>query len=489
MDLKKVFISYSWGDKAHQDWVQNLGTRLINDGIDVTLDRWSAKEGHDITFFMETMVKKDLYDRVLIISDEKYSKKADNRDGGVGVETQIITPSIYSDGTQEKFLPLVVERDENDEPCLPVFLKSRLYFDFSKEEYFEETYENLVRNIYDAPQIVKPKLGNKPSYITDDRSIVNSNTSFLVRSLENQLSKNPNRINSLAQEFIDDFKSNLFEFRLNLENGITFLDAGKKSVDKIHEYRNLREDFIQFLQIITKTEYNFDVDIVKSLFEEKDVYNRPQDVNLRSWSTAEYQHYKFIFHELFIYVVAICLKNQNYNALAEFLHSPYFYQNSNIREIKAQKFIEIREHPEILNEYYIQEFRKISGSAELMISNLSDKLNKQLFIQADLLLHYIDELNNNDVLSYKKWFPVTYIYKDEGLSNTFFSKLVSKKYFEKLKVVFDVEDIESFKEILIEYKDNNKKQSRRNPSFNNDPWHGVPFIYEIVKIEEIGMYK
>ena len=148
-----------------------------------------------------------------------------------------------------------------------------------------------------------------------------------------------------------------------------------------------------------------------------------------------------------------------------------------------------REYPEILNEYYKQEFRKISGSAELMISNLSDKITKQLFIQADLLLHYIDELNNNDVLSYKKWFPVTYIYKDEGLSNTFFSKLVSKKYFEKLKVVFDVEDIESFKEILIEYKDNNEKQSRRNPSFNNDPWHGVPFIYEIVKIEEIGMYK
>jgi uncharacterized protein YcgI (DUF1989 family) len=72
--IKKIFISYSWGTKDHQDWVQNFATRLSSDGIDVTLDRWSAKEGHDINYFMETMVKKDHYDKVLIISDKNYKK-------------------------------------------------------------------------------------------------------------------------------------------------------------------------------------------------------------------------------------------------------------------------------------------------------------------------------------------------------------------------------------------------------------------------------
>ena len=70
---KKVFISYSWGNKEHQDWIVNLGTRLMNDTVDVVLDRWSLKDGHDIFSFMEEMVKSDDIFRVLIICDENYS--------------------------------------------------------------------------------------------------------------------------------------------------------------------------------------------------------------------------------------------------------------------------------------------------------------------------------------------------------------------------------------------------------------------------------
>ena len=99
---KKVFISYSWGNKEHQDWIVNLGTRLMNDTVDVVLDRWSLKDGHDIFSFMEEMVKSDDIFRVLIICDENYRNKANERTGGVGTETQIITPEIYSNQKQEK---------------------------------------------------------------------------------------------------------------------------------------------------------------------------------------------------------------------------------------------------------------------------------------------------------------------------------------------------------------------------------------------------
>lgn len=488
MEAKKVFISYSWGTKDHQDWVQNFGTRLMSDGIDVTLDRWSAREGHDISFFMETMVKKDLYDKVLIISDKNYSNKANDRNGGVGIEAQIITPEIYGNMTQEKFLPIVVERDEDDKPYLPTFLRTKLYFDFSKEEYFEESYENLVRNIYDAPQIVKPQLGKAPSYVTEQQSITNNKTSFFIRSLEHNLSKNPLRINILSKEFIEMFSENLYDFKLNFGGGYNVIDAGKSTVDKIHEYKPMREDLISFLLIVTRTEYNLDSDIIKSLFELKEEYSHPKESDQMQWYPSDYEHFKFIFHELFIYVIAIGLRNQNYDFVAELLHGPYFFENR-YRKEDVQKFVEIRDFPRILNEYYEKEFRKISGSADLMITNLSPQIAKKNFIQADLLLHFIDELYNNETTSYKKWFPVTYFYKMNENISDLFARLLSLKHFEKLKSVFGVESKEELQKILSEYKNKNEKDNRQNPRFSSNPWNHIPFIYELVKIEEIGTYK
>ena len=161
---KKVFISYSWGNKEHQDWIVNLGKRLMTDTVDVILDRWSLKDGHDIHSFMEEMVKsKDVF-RVLIVCDKKYKEKADDREGGVGTETQIISPNLYSNEKQEKFIPIVLERDEDGKAYLPIYLSSRKYIDFSQEEDFEDSYEELLRNILETPSIPKPKLGTKPCY-------------------------------------------------------------------------------------------------------------------------------------------------------------------------------------------------------------------------------------------------------------------------------------------------------------------------------------
>jgi hypothetical protein len=40
-------------------------------------------------------------DKVLIIYDEGYYQKANERKGGVGTETSIITPSVYQNTKQE----------------------------------------------------------------------------------------------------------------------------------------------------------------------------------------------------------------------------------------------------------------------------------------------------------------------------------------------------------------------------------------------------
>ena len=119
MATKKVFISYS---RKIIEQVIELANRLIADGVDVIIDKYDLKDGQDKYVFMEQCVTDDSIDRVLMICDESYCKKANNRDGGVGDEIVIISPEIYGKSNQEKFIPIVVERDENGKEYLPQLL-------------------------------------------------------------------------------------------------------------------------------------------------------------------------------------------------------------------------------------------------------------------------------------------------------------------------------------------------------------------------------
>ncbi|MCH5717837.1 toll/interleukin-1 receptor domain-containing protein [Niabella hibiscisoli] len=94
MDKKRGFISYSWSDADHQDWVTNLANRLVQDGVDIKYDKWDLKEGHDKYAFMESMVNSSDIDKVLIILDKNYCIKADNRKGVLEPRRSSLPPAL-----------------------------------------------------------------------------------------------------------------------------------------------------------------------------------------------------------------------------------------------------------------------------------------------------------------------------------------------------------------------------------------------------------
>lgn len=69
MTAPKLFISYSWSDTEHEQWVIDLATDLRESGVDVILDKWDLKEGHDAVAFMEKMVTDPEIKKVAIICD------------------------------------------------------------------------------------------------------------------------------------------------------------------------------------------------------------------------------------------------------------------------------------------------------------------------------------------------------------------------------------------------------------------------------------
>ncbi len=473
---QKIFISYSWTTPEHEEWVIGLAKRLISDGIDVVLDKWDLKEGNDLYDFMESMVKSPEINKVLIILDKKYAERADSRKGGVGTETQIISPKIYKDVSQEKFIPIVRERDEEGKAFIPTYLDGRVYIDLSSDEHFEENYESLLRNIYGRPAFSKPKLGKAPSYLFED-SPLSFKTSYILRGFEKQLLSKPERANSLIRDFLEEFIGNLKEFSINFKSQDQ-IEIGKQICENINQYTPLRDDFIKFFDILTKSNVDFDIDIVIQFMEELTIFFSPLD-NRSSWGSFEFDNFKIIVHELLLYLVAVGLKNKNYQFIEEILYSSYFTKDKYNYNNEAKSFDVFYGYTDIIKPYYNKTHSQnyFSAMADFIIKRIPDFLSKSLLVQADLLCHYVAELN------YLRWFPITYIYDTSGRYELFY-RLESKRHFEKVKILFNVETIDEFKGKLNELEEKDKGNSYR-VSYSGSFDSVIP-LYRLINKDKIG---
>lgn len=470
----KIFISYSWSSPSHEEWVINLAERLVSDGINVVFDKWDLKEGHDKYDFMESTVKSEEIDKVLIISDKKYTDKANSRSAGVGTETQIISSKIYENVTQEKFIPLVREQDENGDAYLPIFLKGRIYINFSSNEHFELNYENLLRNIFQRPTYNKPKLGKAPGYLFEETPM-NHKTTSILRSFENQIEKNPKRINSIIREFLNEFYNNLKDYPVTCKSNLT-VEVGKAVHDNIILFTSLRNDFISFFDKVSKTDIEIDFDILIRFLEKLPLFK--SELDDKRLSNQYFENYKFIMHELFLYLIAIALKNENYKMIEELFYSSYFFQDKYeyIREPKS--FSKLYNYIDVIDLHYkeIYSTNFICPMADLIIKRIPEGFTINMLVDADLLCHYICQLNNNH------WFPVTYLYKRENYFD-FLQRFISIRHFEKAKGVFEVNTPQELKEKLHAYKESDKNPGSMR---HNNGFEFVKPIYTIIEIEKIG---
>ncbi|MDR2501171.1 MAG: hypothetical protein LBD37_08870, partial [Treponema sp.] len=106
----------------------------------------------------------DTIKKVLMICDKNYAEKANEREGGVGIEAQIISKKVYEQSNQNKFVALIREYDEGGNPCVPTYYHSRMYIDFADDAAFSERFKELVLWIYDEPIYPKPPLGPKSAW-------------------------------------------------------------------------------------------------------------------------------------------------------------------------------------------------------------------------------------------------------------------------------------------------------------------------------------
>ncbi len=439
----KLFISYSWSSPEHQQWVIDLSTTLRESGVDVILDKWDLKEGHDAIKFMEKMVSDPEIKKVAIICDKLYAEKANIRKGGVGTETQIITPEIYAKEDQNKFVVVLSERDPTGQPYLPIYYKSRIYIDLSSAEFYASNFEQLLRWICDKPLYIKPEIGKMPSFLSKEKPITLGTTIKYARALD-ALRNKKEYANGALEEYLSSFIINLEKFRISKDDG----QFDDKLIVNIEDFLPSRNEIIELFFAIAQ--YLPSLETTKQIhnfFERLIPYmERPNDVT--TWSSWESDNFKFIANELLLYFIGCLTKYERFDSIAYFLGTDYYFEgNSDYGKNAMVPFPVFCQHLSSLEHRNKRlDLRRVSLHADLLKqrSNVSG-LNFNQLMQADLnlfLRNCFDCLKDKGTQS---WWPITLVYAHRhGAPFEVFARSQSIEYFNEFKIVFSIAGKEDF---------------------------------------------
>lgn len=153
MESINLFISYSWDSDEHKDWVKSFADKLEEFfEINVSFDQYDLDSSDDKNYFMEKSVFGT--DIILMIATDKYVVKANNRLGGVGIETKLSTSRHWEEsegGKSSKIIPILRQGES-----LPNYLKEKFYLDFRNDSKFSQSFNEVIDHIKGTSKSKRP---------------------------------------------------------------------------------------------------------------------------------------------------------------------------------------------------------------------------------------------------------------------------------------------------------------------------------------------
>jgi len=316
----RLFVSYSWSGPEHEERVLSLATELRRSGVDVILDKWDLKEGHDAYAFMEQMVTDHTVNKVILICDKRYAERTNERAGGVGAEAQIISGELYAKQAQDKFAAVVLEHDEEGQPYLPAYYKGRIYIDLSDPDTYAQYFDQLLRWLFDRPLYEKPDIGTVPGFLTQDSmDLMLATTSQFRRALE-ALRQGRHTAIPATSEYFMNLAQQFEKMRLDPES-VPFDEVVVRSIDDFLPYRNEAIDI--FLCLASYANVDTVPRVLHKFFEQLLPYlDRPEHVT--TWKDAHFDNYRFIVHELYLYAIAALIQHDCIECASHLMGTEYY---------------------------------------------------------------------------------------------------------------------------------------------------------------------
>ena len=469
----KVFISYSWAGEDYEKKVHKLCTALKQNGIEVIYDKWSLKPGNDLNHYMEKSVVSEDITNVLILLDPSYTLKANNRSGGVGKETQIISEEVYTKVEQRKFIPVIMQRDEDGNIEKPAYLSSIYHVDLSDNEQYEDNLKDLIRLLFGIDIYEEPPLGAPPDWLNKKNDVIKVEQKFLSLKKKND--------DSVKAYLIQDYISNIVEDVKSFNNGeaITHIDSslfGKYYLNATP----IRDNFLELLKMS-----KYVADGHKYMIEALEkIYN-----------IHHFDFRKDIFHllcyELIIYLAAFYLKYNRYSEVSYLLNHKFILYSNGTLNNTPSSYIALREYSEHFDSYIKKRDNKnyYSGIAHYWY----EATNKTICDTEDFV--YADEfLYNASIFIFQYdpwayWFPIMYYY-DRYTTNIkkLSMKLKTKEFLDTFSRCLGFSDTMAFK---TKYKEIEQKVSNNN-IFKQIKYSGsfdrAVTVFDHVKSKELGIF-
>ncbi|WP_437949913.1 TIR domain-containing protein [Sorangium sp. So ce296] len=427
----KVFVSHSWSSEEHKQRVLDLATMLRDNGVDIILDRWDLKEGHDVHRFMEQMVTDSAVTKVLVVCDKLYASKANNRSGGVGTETQIISPEIYGKVEQSKFIPLVAERD-GGEACLPAFLKSRKYIDISTPESFHGNLETIIRTIFEKPLDRKPPLGEPPAYLLEEEPTRSRTASRLIQ-IKDAVSRG-RQARGLTREYLRLFSQDLAD--ATAYECPPELPIDERILVCIDRFLPRRDEFVELVRYLALHVPGDEL--------QEELFDFFGDLLGREGPREAYQSEveRFLAYELFLYATAVLIREKLYDQARGLMSSAYYHRKYE-ELVSFSKFRPYLDNLERHRNARLKQSR-ISIMADLVKERARPEVVAFSDIQqADFVLALYSILRCDSL-----WVPVTLIYAAHYESMKLFVLAESTKHFLVVLRLLGVATSDEFRQLL-----------------------------------------
>ena len=170
----RAFISYSWDDEIHKQWVADLASDLRRDGVEAILDRWHPVSGDRLASLMAKENRDN--DFVVVICTPNYRRKSEAGKGTVGFEGNIVTAGVAAQGDRRKFVPVLARGTWKD--AAPSWVRRKRYADLSTKPKYAANYGDLIGMLLgktaSAPSVVPietPVPGERRAGVTRTGSV------------------------------------------------------------------------------------------------------------------------------------------------------------------------------------------------------------------------------------------------------------------------------------------------------------------------------
>lgn len=441
----------------------------MSDGIDVVLNVYDLKEGQDKYAFMERMVTDPHITHVLVVSDKTYSEKADARKAGVGTESQIISKEVYEKVEQSKFIPLVCEFADDENPFLPTFLKSRIWINFSSPEAVNGNWERLIRLLFGKPLHEKPKLGKPPAYISEDSVAPSSPARAKYAALRQTILQGKKGVAFYRRDFLDACIEYVDALRMRERPQVE--DVGEKIVEDCGKLVHVRDHVVDWVLLESETipSVEFSEALIALLEKLRELRSRPTEVT--QWNNAWFEAHRLFVYETFLYVIAALLKTRSHEDLHNIFTSHYLLPSTERRgDERFDRFGAFYAYSETLNAVLAPAGQRLNSPAAELLKRQAQRedLPFSEIMQADLLVLMMAFITP-DVF----WYPQMLYYAQYSSEFPFFIRASQRKNFTKLVTITGIDSADVLREAVKKGHERLEVSKWHNFHFERSFWKAM----------------